>query len=128
MSDTTGAPAPTQYMSFPENCAMDLILTLIPRLYGGERYQIKTLTEQANVQLLEEIVIQVDNCKCSLHSLKEGLGTALAVASQSGELPERSVTDIGWGIRFLANLEEALDSLKSDSEYSMKHPEAKEWL
>ncbi len=67
---------------------MDLILTLIPCLYGGENYQLKNYTEKANVRLLEEIITQVDNSKTSPHGFKEGLGVALAVACVSGELPE----------------------------------------
>ncbi len=107
---------------------MDLINSLIPRLYGGESYHTKHYNEAKNEELLEDIVKQIDNSKCGLNSVKEGLGVAVAIANQTEEFSNDAMAHVGWGIQFLANLEKALDHFKSDIEYMRRTPDCLEEL
>ena len=108
------------YMTHPNKCAHDLILRLIPTLYAGKKYRQAIGPQLDNELLIEAVSQQVSNAHSSISNLIEGVGVAQAVAADSDNLPNGAAAQIGWGMQFLAELDEAILILRDDTQHLIK--------
>jgi hypothetical protein len=108
------------YISNAEHPIRDLLINLIPMLYGGAGRTIGA-TEENNEELLVSIIAQCDNALTAVTELIEGLGVAQAIAMESENMPKEALVQIGWGNKFLASAAEAIDQVRSDTDHMRRN-------
>ena len=105
-----------EYEGNPEQSLSTLLCVSIPMLYGGDRFRIEA-AKMRDRDHLKAIKNQAEQSAGSLRWLLGSLGICMAIANESENMPRDAMVSIGWGINFLSDLQEGLESVRSTAEY-----------
>jgi hypothetical protein len=92
----------------------ELLVSLIPLLHGGDEHMLQAKGD-SNAELLKAIIRHCENGISCVHTAIQAVG--VCVATDIKDRPDDLATDIGWTIHLLGSLVEALDHVRSDTEY-----------
>ena len=66
---------------------------------------------------LEAIQSQAEQSLDSTRWLLGAMGTCMAIANESENMPREAMASLGWGINFLTDLQEGLENVRSTAAY-----------
>ncbi len=103
----------------PEQNLSTLLIVSIPMLFGGDRFRLEAAMMD-DLGLLQEVQDQARTSSESVRWLIDAIGTTLAIANESENMPRETTLSIGWGISFLADLQEGLENVRDTATYWVK--------
>ena len=104
------------YMGNPQHFLSTLLCVSLPTLYGGDRFRMEAV-KMDDKALLKAIKHQAEQSQDSVRWLLSSMGTCIAVACESKEMPREALVSLGWGINFISDLDEGLEQVRSTAEY-----------
>ncbi len=108
-----------EYEGNPEQSLSTLLCVSIPMLYGGDRFRMEA-AKMGDKEHLDAVQSQAEQSLDSTRWLLGAMGTCMAIANESENMPREAMVSLGWGINFLADLQEGLENIRSTAEYWLK--------